>query len=203
MSDNSDILIDHSLLSKSDQLFFKIESIFTLISGFIIFALVFLSVANVLGRWFFSFPVDGYIDWIEQSMAFFAFLGIAFVQRQGAHIRMEMLISKLHGRFLWVGELTSVFLMLFVTLVLIYGSFLHFLRAYQLGDSSLDIDLPTWPAKLVVPVALTLMAIRLLLQIWAYIIAIKNNSKVPVALPIIKDATKSAAEEAKTVMSKS
>ncbi len=196
------VKIDKSKLSWADQLFFKLERFLTLLSGVVIFALVFLSVTNLLGRWIFSMPVDGYIDWVEQSMAFFAFLGIAFVQRNGAHIRMDIVVAKLHKRALWISELISTFLMLAVTLVLIYGSFLHFQRAYQIGDSSLDIDLPTWPAKLVVPVALSILAIRFLLQIWAYFRAIKNNNSHPVAIPLIEDAADIAKGEAELVVEK-
>ncbi len=135
-------------------------------------------------------------------MAFFAFLGIAYTQREGGHIRMDMLVGHIHGRRLWVVEFITTLFMLGVTLVLIYGSYLHFLRAFQLGDSSLDIDLPTWPAKLVVPVALSVLALRLLLQLWGYARAIKNNDDRPVAVPLIEDAATVAAAEAESVMGK-
>jgi TRAP-type C4-dicarboxylate transport system permease small subunit len=97
-------------------------------------------------------------------------------------------------------ELLSVLVMLIITCVLIYGSFLHFLRAYQIGDSSLDINLPIWPAKLVVPVALTVLAVRLLLQIWGYWRAFKNNDSQSVAIPLLESAAVVAAAEAKAVM---
>ena len=31
--------------------------------------------------------------------------------------------------------------------VLIYASFTNFVRAYSIGDSTMDIKLPTWPAN--------------------------------------------------------
>jgi TRAP-type mannitol/chloroaromatic compound transport system permease small subunit len=82
-----------------------------LIGGMVIFLLVFLATANVLGRWLFSMPIDGYVDWVEQAMAFIAFLGIAYTKRLGGHIRMDILIGHLHGRLLWFAELLSVCLM--------------------------------------------------------------------------------------------
>lgn len=200
MSSSNRILQDDSLLSKADRLFLKLESALTLAGGIVIFLLVFLATTNVLGRWIFSLPVSGYIDWVEQAMAFFAFLGIAYTQREGGHIRMDMLVGKIHGRPLWITELISVLLMLGVTLVLIYGSFLHFLRAYQIGDSSIDIDLPIWPAKLVVPVALSILALRLILQIWAYIRAVIEGGDNPIAVPLIEDAAAVAAAEAESLM---
>jgi C4-dicarboxylate transporter DctQ subunit len=133
-------------------------------------------------------------------MAFIAFLGLAFTQRQGGHIRMDIVIGSLRGRFLWIAELITVALMLLVTLVLIYGSYLHFWRAYDLGDSSLDINLPTWPAKFVVTFALSLLAVRLMLQLWGYARAIRSGSARPVAVPLIESAADVAAKEAQSVM---
>ena len=73
MSSSSDILQDNSLLSRVDRLFFRLETLFALLGGITIVLLVMLAVFNVMGRWLFSLPVSGYIDWVEQFMAVFAF----------------------------------------------------------------------------------------------------------------------------------
>ena len=203
MLSSTNIFEDESKLSLADRTYFKLESVLNLLGGIVIFLLVFLATANVLGRWLFDMSVNGYIDWVEQAMAFMAFLGIAYTKRLGGHIRMDILVSQLRGRWLWFVELVSVVLTLIITLFLIYGSYLHFLRAYTLGDSSLDIDLPTWPAKLVVPVALTVLALRLILQIWGYFRAMVKNSEQPVGIPLIEDAAAVAAKEAESVSNQS
>ena len=200
MAGSSTVLTDDSRLSRIDRLYYRLEKWLTLLGGIVIMLLVLLATVNVLGRWIFSLPISGYIDWVEQAMAFMAFLGLAYTQRLGGHIRMDILVSHLHGRRLWFTELLSTVLMLLVTLVLIYGSWLHFLRAWQIGDSSLDINLPTWPAKLVVPVALTVLALRLLLQCWGYLRAMREGGDRPVAVPLIEDAAAVAAAEAESVM---
>lgn len=200
MAGSHTILEDQSVLSKADLLFLKLEKLLTLVGGIVIFLLVFLATTNVLGRWIFDLPISGYIDWVEQAMAFMAFLGIAYTQREGGHIRMDMLVGNIRGRPLWFTELISTILMLGVTLVLIYGSYLHFLRAYEIGDSSLDINLPTWPAKLVVPFALSVLALRFILQIWGYLRALKEGGEQPVSVPLIEDAATLAAAEAKSIM---
>lgn len=200
MAGTHTVLQDDSALSRVDRWFFRLEKGLNLVGGIVIFLLVFLATTNVLGRWIFSLPISGYIDWVEQAMAFFAFLGIAYTQREGGHIRMDMLVGHIRGRWLWFTELVSVVLMLLITLALIYGSYLHFLRAYQIGDSSLDINLPTWPAKLVVPIALSVLAVRLLLHIWGYIRAIRLGGDSPVAVPLIENAATQAALEAESLL---
>jgi len=201
MAGTATILEDDSVLSRLDRIYFRFEVLLNLMGGLAIFLLVLLATTNVLGRFLFSLPIDGYVDWVEQAMAFIAFLGIAYTNRLGGHIRMDIVISRLHGRMLWMSELLSVVLMLGVTLVLIYGSYLHFWRAYDIGDSSLDINLPTWPAKLVVPFALTVLALRLLLQLWGYARAVREGGDQPVAVPLIESAADVAAKEAEAVFS--
>lgn len=199
MAATATVLEDGSLLSRLDRFFYKIESFLNLAGGLAIFSLVMLATINVLGRWLFSMPISGYVDWVEQAMAFIAFLGIAYTQRQGGHIRMDILIGQVHGRFLWFTELLTTTVMLLVTLVLVYGSYLHFWRAYSIGDSSLDINLPTWPAKLVVPVALSILALRFMVQLWGYFRAFRQGADLPVAVPLIESAAQVAAREAQSV----
>ncbi|MGH1484647.1 MAG: TRAP transporter small permease subunit [Cellvibrionaceae bacterium] len=199
MSGSSTVLEDDSLLSRLDRLFFKLESLLNLIGGLVIFLIVLLAVANILGRKLFDTPVSGYIDWTEQAMAFFAFFGIAYCQRLGGHIRMDIFVGSMRGRALWFFELISTLLMFCITILLVIGSYDHFLRAWTNGDSSFDIDLPTWPAKLVVPVMLSILSLRLFLNIWGYLRAFIVGGDAPVAVPLIEDAATQAANEAKTV----
>jgi TRAP-type C4-dicarboxylate transport system permease small subunit len=200
MTGTAIVLEDRSALSLADRLLFRLEALLNLLGGIVILLLVLLATTNVLGRWLFSLPVTGYVDWIEQAMAFMAFLGLAYTHRLGGHIRMDIVIGQLRGRLLWLAELLSVVLMLLLTLTLIYGSYLHFWRAYDLGDSSLDINLPTWPAKFVVPFALTILALRLIVQLWGYARALLRDDDAPVAVPLIESAADVAAKEAEAVM---
>ncbi len=205
MATSSSVLTDDSRLSRMDRLVLKLEANLNLAGGIVIFLLVFMAVANVVGRKLLNAPVYGYVDWTEQLMALFAFLGLAYCQREGGHIRMDILVMRLRGRVLWLFEWVSVFFMLIVTIGLVYGSWHHFLRAFDWGvplfstDSSIDIGLPTWPAKLLVPVALTLLAIRLALQLWGYGRALRTGDPRPVAVPLPEDAMSVAAREAETV----
>ncbi len=199
MAGSHSVLTDHSLLSRSDQFVFRIEGFMNLIGGITIFLLVVLAVVNALGRWLFNLPVSGYVDWVEQFMAVFAFVGIAYCQREGGHIRMDILLGQMKGRLLWTSEWISTLFMLLIAGVLIYGSWQHFLRAFQNGDSSMDIGLPIWPAKLVVPVALSFLMVRLLLQFWAYSRAIWQGGNQPVAVPLIEDAATQAQKEAESI----
>lgn len=173
----------------------RVENVFNLIAASSILALMLLAVAQVLGRLFFNTPIPGFIDITEQAMAVFAFAGVAYCQRVGGHIRMEIVLGKLHGRTLWICEMLGVILIALVVALLIWGSWYHFDRAWSIGDSTIDIRLPTWPSKLVIPVALSLLFLRLLLQIYGYARLVLDPSRQPVAVPVIHNVEETAKHE--------
>lgn len=205
MATSSSVRIDDSALSRSDRALLRLEAALNLASGIIIFALVCLAVYNVLGRKLFNAPVPGYIDWTEQFMAAFAFLGLAYCQREGGHIRMDILVGRLGGRTLWAAEWLGTLLMLLLTTALIYGTWAHFGRSFDWDaplwsrDSSIDIALPLWPAKLLVPLSLAVLWLRLALQLWAYGRAFRSGAAAPVAVPLPEDAAAQASREAESV----
>lgn len=173
----------------------KVEDGFNLIAAASILVLMLLAVIQIFGRTLFNAPIPGYIDITEQAMAVFAFMGIAYCQRVGGHIRMEIVLGKLKGRALWVAECMSVSVVLLAVIGLIYGSWYHFSRSWNIGDSTIDIGLPTWPSKLVVPIALTLLGLRLAMQVYGYARLIANPAATQIAVPVIMDVEELAQHE--------
>ena len=198
MAGASAVLEDDSLLSRIDKLLLKLEMFFALLSGLAVFSLMFLAAYSVGGRKFFASPLAGYVDYIEVIMPLIAFMGVAFVQRDGGHIRMDILIGQLKGRVLWAAELISVLLILLLILALIWGSWSHFDRSFDFSkplwsrDSTIDISIPIWPSKLLVPVAFSVLALRLVLQIWAYGRALVLGLERPVSVPLIQSVAEQA-----------
>lgn len=202
MAGSSPVLEDGSLLSRLDRGLFKAEQVFALMSGIAVFMLMVLAVISVSGRNALNRPMPGYVDWIEFAMPLIAFMGIAYTQRGGGHIRMDILVGKLKGRPLWAAEFVTTAVTLLLIVLLIWGSWSHFLRSFDFSaplwsrDSSIDIKLPLWPAKLLAPVAFSILAARLCLQLWGYGRAFVHNQVNPVGVPITLSAAEQAAEEA-------
>lgn len=170
------------LLRRADALQSHLEDSLNLIAALAVFFLMFVGVAQIVGRTIFDFAIYGYIDWIEQASSLFAFLGIAYAQRLGSHIGMDLTMNWRPSRR-WKVELFGVVMIIVIVTVLIYASFTNFLRAYSIGDSTMDIKLPTWPAKFMVPLALSVLWLRLCLQICGYIRMIRHPDAEPIAVP--------------------
>lgn len=190
-----DASADAPRLAAFDRWLGHVETGFNLVAAFAIFVLMFLGVWQVLGRTLFNAPVRGYIDFVELSVSTFAFLGIAYCQRLGGHVRMEMLLKPLRGRLLWSTEIFGTLVALAVVAVLIWYGWGHFLRAYQLGDSTIDAELPVWPSKLAVPVAFALLWLRLLVQLIGYARLAIDPARRPVAVTTVHTPEELAAQE--------
>ena len=175
-----------SALKVADRWLSRIEDILDLVAAFFIVFPMLFAVTQVISRKLFNYPLWGYVDIVEIVMVTFAFLGISYCQRLGGHIRMELLVRQLRGRALWIFEIVGVTVALGIILVLLWYGFTHFLRAFQLGDSTIDREIILWPAKLVIPIAFSVLSARLLIQLLAYTRLALHPEAEPIAIPVIE-----------------
>lgn len=182
-------------LAQIDRLATPVENLANLLAAFAILALMMLGVGQIVMRSVFNSPISGYIDMVELSMASMAFLGAAYCQRLGAHIRMELFIGRLSGRALWVVETFATLVAIFIIVMLIYHSWGHFVRSYTLGDTTMDAEFAVWPSKLLVPLAFGIWLVRLLIQLAGSIRLAINPDLEPVAVILMKDVAEQAQDE--------
>jgi C4-dicarboxylate transporter, DctQ subunit len=198
MTGASDVRHGSGALGAVDRAMYAIEKLTALVSGYGIFALMLLGVAHIFGRKFFNAPIFGYIDIVEIMMSALVFLGLAYTERLGGHIRMELFVSFLKGRILWTFELLGVVIGLVIVGILTYYSYTHAMRAYHSGDSTIDAQFLLWPSKMIVSVSLGLLFLRLLVSFWGYIRLLADPTLQPAAVPDIIDVEEQALRDAET-----
>lgn len=200
-------------LDAADRRLGRLEDALNLLGAAAIFGVMVFGVAQIASRsisgWLHElvpaippFAIYGYIDYIEFIAVLYAFLGIAYCQRQGGHIRMEILVASLRGRALWLLETAAALIAVGVTLLLILGTWDNFHNAWDKGDSSMDIKLQLWPSKLVVPLLLAVLLARLLLQLWGYLRMLRDPQAAPLAVPLPETVHRIAQREAEEAMAK-
>lgn len=178
------------LLRRADAALFAAEWALAALAGIVIFALMALISADVLARGLFAAPIRGQVDATSLAMVSFGVLCISYCYRRAAHIRMDILVTALEGRARWAVELATTVLALVVVTAIIPGSWTHFMRAYEFGDTTMGVGLPTWPSKLAVPVGLGVMWLRLTLELWIYGRLIADPGRAPVGVPAPPDPTR-------------
>jgi TRAP-type C4-dicarboxylate transport system permease small subunit len=186
-------------LGAVDRAMHALEKFTALISGFGIFGLMLIGVVHIFGRKLFNAPIFGYIDIVEVAMSALVFLGLAYTERLGGHIRMELFVSFLKGRWLWAFELLGVLVGLAIVAVLTYYSYTHAMRAYDSGDTTIDAQYLLWPSKMIVSVSLGLLFVRLLVSLWGYVRLLADPTAEPVGVPELIDVEEQALRDAETV----
>ena len=185
-------------LGAADEGFFKFESALNLIAALVILAVMLIGVFQVFGRKLINFPVPGYVDIIEFVMTVFAFISIAYTQRLGGHVRMEIILKRLRGRALWIIEFLGTLTVLVIVAILAWFGYEHFLRAWTIGDSSIDIQIPIWPSKLLVPIAFAFLLVRLFIQLLGFLRLSAEPNAEPIGIPLIETVDEQAQHEIDT-----
>lgn len=183
------------MLARVDEQFHKFEKLLAFIAALMIMVIMLLGVFQVAGRKIISFPVPGYVDVIEMLMTIFAFIAIAYTQRLGGHVRMEIILGRLKGRVLYALEILGTVIAIAVVIVLMYYGYDHFLRAYEIGDSTIDIQLPIWPSKLLVPFAFLVLLVRLTIQLIGFIRLFMTPDAQQIGVPHIETVDEQAQHE--------
>lgn len=186
--------VDDGLLGRVSALVAHLENALNVMAAAMIFIVMIGTTVSILFRLLFR-PIPGYLDVSVLAIAVFAFLGAAYAQRLGAHIRMELVVGVLKGRLRWLMEAVVSLMAFAIIIVLIRYSWDFFLNAYLIGDSTVDYQIPTWPAKLLVPVAFTVWALRLAIEIVGFTRLVIYPDAAPVAVPLTPDAAEQAQRE--------
>ena len=134
----------------------------------LIFAMIAIIAVEVVSRYFFNRPtawVQDFSGWLQVA---YVFLGAAFALQRGYLIRVDVVYGRLSPRTQAVIDLTfsTVLFACFATVIIWKG--LEFaLASYRMGEVSASgvWGGPVWPAKFLVPIGMTLLALAWLAQI--------------------------------------
>ena len=146
------------------SVFDRIVNAFAWIAGaLLIFQVVSVS-ADVVVRYFFGVSVRWVIVLNEWSLLFIAFLGAAWLQRQGGHVRLDILISRFGPRSRFAADLFALVLGIVVCIVLVwYGGKVTWAKFLTNEYDFFKIDdVPIYLILVVIPLGSLAFLIQLL-----------------------------------------
>jgi TRAP-type mannitol/chloroaromatic compound transport system permease small subunit len=170
-------------LGVADRLLRHVEFATVVVAGLVIFFVMWVGVAEIFSRKLFNFPLYGQLDLIEQTMVAYAILPISYCWRAAGHIRVDLVIDFFAGRRRWIVELLTTLLAL-VLVTAIWPGVLHFFdNAWEIGDSTINTQWPTWPSKFVPILGFSILWLRLVVETLAYARLVADPQAEPVAIP--------------------
>lgn len=175
------------MLALFDKILMQIELATARIAGLVIFILMILVTTDVVLRKLFNSPIRGQLDFTTMAMIAFSVLCISHCYRQSGHVRMDLLIRMTSGRVYWSTHLLVTVAALLTISVILPGTWAHFLRAYEFGDTTFGVGLSTWPSKLAVPVGFGVLWLRLVLELWVFGRLVIDPDAEPIGVPMAPD----------------
>ena len=171
------------LLNLLDRAVNVVEVAAAAVGGIMIFVVMWVGVAEIFLRKVFNSPLYGQLDFVEQTMCLYALLPISYCYRKAGHIRMELIVDRLAGRPRWIVETLTAIAALGLITALMPGILHFFQNAYEIGDSTINTQWPTWPAKSVPIVGFSILWVRIMLELWAYLRLVADPDAQQIAVP--------------------
>ena len=144
------------------------ERVLTLVAALATFAMMLLTTADAVGRYLLNRPIlAAYELTTNYLMAAVIFLAMPYAYRQGANIRVTFLVVRL-GRTprLAVNHAVQVVSILYCA-ALVFATIQQTRHVLTTKTTFVTLDLPLWPAHLVVAVGLFLTTLMMLLDLRA------------------------------------
>lgn len=138
----------------------------TLVAALATFAMMLLTTADAVGRYLFNRPIlIAYELTTNYLMVAVVFLAMPYAYRQGANIRVTFLVDRL-GRMprVVVDHAVQLVSIAYCT-ALVFATFQQARHVLGTGTTFATLDLPLWPAHVVVAVGLFLTTLMMLLDL--------------------------------------
>jgi TRAP-type C4-dicarboxylate transport system permease small subunit len=144
----------------------RCERVLTLVAVFATFAMMLLTTADAAGRYLLNRPIlAAYEITTNYLMVAAVFLALPYSYRQGANIRVTFLVERLGRRArLVIDHVVQVASILYCA-ALVVATFQQARHMLATRTTFVTLDLPLWPALLVVSLGLLLVTLLMLIDL--------------------------------------
>jgi TRAP-type C4-dicarboxylate transport system permease small subunit len=142
------------------------EWVLTLVAAVATFSMMLLTTADAGGRYLFNRPIlAAYELTTNYLMIAGVFLAMPYAYRQGANIRVTFLVERLGPRVrLIVDHLVQIVAILYCA-ALVVATFQQARHLLRTGTQFVTMELPLWPAHLIVSIGLFVTTLMMLVDL--------------------------------------
>lgn len=151
----------------ADRVLKGLSATLAVLGTLVVVFLMFATSIDVLRRAITGRGVVGVVEYSEIMMAALVFFGLAYAQRTDQHISVDLVVRRFPPV---IRRAVLAFALLFTCAVLgwiAYHTFDSALDSFLRGEIHFGIaSVPIWPARAVIPLGLTVMALECLRQLF-------------------------------------
>lgn len=125
------------------------------VSALIIAFMMFATVADVTRRLMTGKPIPGVIEMGEVLMVATVFLGLAYAEFRGAHVRMDLVIRKFSPRTAAAVNSLGLLLVLVILAWMVYVTGERAVTSIETQEYRFGlVQIPVWPGRLAIAIGL-------------------------------------------------
>ena len=134
----------------------------------IVVILMAMVVADIFGRKVLNKPVPMSYEVGAFMLVFIVFLGLAYSQRQRAHIRVEILTLRMPPRLRAIMDLVAFTLGIAIYGAIFYQTFKWSYHSFEIGEYVAGlVNIPKWPSQFAVAFGALLISLQFISD-WVY-----------------------------------
>lgn len=130
---------------------------------------------DVLLRVLFNRPIKGAVELGGLTVVTIAFMGMAYAERQGAHVRVDLFVSRLRLRSQLAIGLVTTSASLAIVLIIVWQSMVFAMEGLRTGQVLDTLQWPVFPFRLIVPVGGSVLCLEIVLRLLSQIARIAER----------------------------
>lgn len=134
------------------------------VAGVVLVALMCLTVADVVGRYFFNSPINGVFDLTQFAVLIMTFLSFAYCGFRGAHVVIELLYDRIPERAQFAVRRLSNGVGAILFSVIAWRAVVQSVDVREFKEASQLLTIPYWPFYYVVAFGAALFAVVLAIK---------------------------------------
>lgn len=154
-------------LGRAEALLDRLLALMAKLSGITLFVMMVMVVANTLTRKFLNWPITGVFELTASMLTLAVFLALAYTQKAGAHISVDVLSRHFSGTTRKAFEVSAPVLGAVCFAWATYASWLFAFESFEMGEQEWgSITYPIWPVKMLVCFGLAALTLRYVVEIF-------------------------------------
>lgn len=142
----------------------------------LLFFMMALGTVDVVGRYLFNNPILGTFEIFEILLPAIVLLGLGATQQNNAHVKLELLVSRLSFRKRTVLNLVTTGLALSISILILWRGWVLATVYQRIGRTIPTIEVPMFLPQLLVPLGALMLILVLILQMLQYIVQLSKRS---------------------------
>ena len=133
--------------------------------GYMVMAMMALTVLDVLGRGFFRHPIAGAYELSEYMLVVCVLLGISYAQQVDAHPNVPLLVERFRARNRLIIEIVMTFLSLLFFVLMTWRGAVEAILAFRTYTVSEILRIPAYPFRGLIALGSFLLSLELLFKL--------------------------------------